>query len=213
MTLRIWLVRHAQSTWNAQRRLQGKANPPLTDEGRRQAACVAERLSGIGATALYTSPLRRAAETAQIIGQTTTLRPVQDSRLQEIGVGVASSYRWEELMQKWPHLERVAEHGDLVLPHIPGAESLSAFGERIAACFADIQSQHGSGDVVVVAHGGVFRAYLSQIMKVRQGYTPVLHLANTSVSQVSFRAPGWTEIRFINDFSHLRNGNDQDKNR
>ncbi len=206
MTLRLWLVRHAQSTWNAERRLQGKADPPLTEEGRRQAACVAKRLAKIEPTALYTSPLERTAETARVIGEATELRPITDPRLQEIGVGVASGMRWEEMMQQWPHLERIVRRGDLVLPHIPGAESLQAFGKRVAASLAEIRAVHEAGDVIVVSHGGVFRAYLGQIMKVPQGFTPVLQFRNTSVSQVSFRAPAWTGIHFINDISHLRNG-------
>ena len=208
MTLRLWLVRHAQSTWNAEGRLQGKADPPLTDEGRRQAASVAFLFNDTATTEIYTSPLQRAGETARIIGEQTNLEPIEESRLQEIGVGVGSSYRWEELLEAWPHLERVAQRGDLVLPYIPGAESLPAFGKRVAEGFARIWRAEGSGDVIVVSHGGVFRAYLSQILNIEQGFTPMLHFGNASVSQVSFRAPGWTDVHFINDMSHLRNGND-----
>ena len=206
MTLRLWLVRHAQSTWNAEGRLQGKADPPLTDMGRRQAAQVAQRLAVAAPDAIYASPLRRAAETAQIIGEAVDRHVIEDRRLEEIGVGAASGKRWEEVTQCWPHLERISQRGDLSLHYFPGAESVDAFGHRVAACFTAIRAAHDHGDVVVVSHGGVFRAYLSQIMNVRGGYTPVLHFANTSVSQVVFVRPGWTDVRFINDVSHLRNG-------
>lgn len=206
MPLRFWLVRHAQSTWNAERRLQGKADPPLTAEGLRQAECIARRLIDVASTAIYTSPLQRAAKTAQIISEATGVPVNKDRRLQEIGVGVASGQRWEELTQQWPHLQRIAQRGDLVLPYIPGAESMDAFGARVAQSFADMQAAHDEGNVIVVSHGGVFRAYLGQIMDVRQGYTPVLRFANASLTQIVLVAPGWTDIEFVNDISHLRNG-------
>ncbi len=206
MSLRLWLVRHAQSTWNAERRLQGKADPPLTEEGVRQAERVAQRLIAVEPTVIYTSSLQRAVTTAQIVSEATDVRTIEDPRLQEIGVGVGSGKRWEELTQQWPHLQRIAQRGDLILPHIPGAESLEAFGARVAQSFADIRLAHSEGDVVVVSHGGVFRAYLGQILDVRQGYTPVLHFANASLTQIVFMGPGWIDIQFINSTSHLHNG-------
>lgn len=206
MTLRLWLVRHAQSTWNAEHRLQGKADPPLTDLGRRQAARIAQRLANVKPEAIYTSPLQRTSLTAQRIGQQLEIEPIEDARLKEIGVGVASGKRWEEITQSWPHLEQIAERGELTLPHIPGAESMEAFGHRVAQSFTDIQERHDQGNIVIVSHGGVFRAYLGQLMDVREGYTPVLHFSNASLTLVVMHALGWTEVRFVNDISHLRNG-------
>lgn len=206
MTLRLWLVRHAQSTWNAEHRLQGKADPPLTDLGRRQAARIAHRLTAVKPEAIYTSPLQRTSLTAQRIGQQLEIEPIEDARLKEIGVGVASGKRWEEITQSWPHLAQISERGDLTLPYIPGAESMEAFGRRVAQSFADIQARHEQGNIVIVSHGGVFRAYLGQLMDVQEGYTPVLHFSNASLTLVVMHALGWTEVRFVNDISHLRNG-------
>ncbi|MGC9397951.1 MAG: histidine phosphatase family protein [Anaerolineae bacterium] len=206
MSLRLWLVRHAQSTWNADHRLQGKSDPPLTALGRRQAQAVAQRLATLPPVAIYTSPLQRALETARAIGRLTGLTPIADARLQEIGVGVASGKRWEELTQRWPHLDRLTQRGELALPYIPGVESLEIFGQRVAQSFAEICRRHEEGDIVIVSHGGVFRAYLAQLMEVRRGYTPVLHFANASLTQVLFVRNGWIDVRFVNDTAHLRNG-------
>ena len=84
----IYIVRHGATDWNQSGRIQGHIDIPLNETGRAQARIVSRRLAAFGATALCSSDLLRAYETAQIIGQTTGLRVLQEPELREINFGV-----------------------------------------------------------------------------------------------------------------------------
>lgn len=206
MSLRLWLVRHAESIWNAAGRIQGQADPPLSAQGYIQARSVALRLGEVELQALYASPLQRAEQTAQAIAETTGLEVLLDVRLQEHGVGEASGLDWDSIIVRWPQLEEIALRGELVVPHIPGAELMRDFEARVWAIFAEIRREHPEGDVVLVSHGGVFHTYLRKLMHVEDGYASRLSFGNASLSQVEFAADGHVNIRFVNDSHHLRDG-------
>ncbi|MCD6345348.1 MAG: histidine phosphatase family protein [Anaerolineae bacterium] len=206
MSLRLWLVRHGQSTWNAEGRIQGWADPPLSAHGQRQAEQVAGRLAAVELAAIYTSTLQRAAQTAQAIGEATGLVPIPDERFKEHGMGKATGHDWEWMIEKWPQLQEIASRGENIRPHIPGAEPRAVFNRRMRAAFAELREKHPTGDVAVVSHGGTFRAYLAFLMGVRDGVDPGLHFSNASLTLVEFIAPGWTDIRFVNETCHLRDG-------
>src|SRR6266705_3488095 len=94
---RLLLVRHGQSTWNHERRIQGQLDPPLSDEGRRQAAQLGRRLAGRHFTGFYASDLRRAFETAQVIAEAVRMEPEAMAALREIYLGRWEGLRTEEL--------------------------------------------------------------------------------------------------------------------
>src|SRR5439155_1677019 len=87
----IYIVRHGATDWNQSGRIQGHIDIPLNETGRAQARMVSRRLAAFGATALCSSDLLRAYETAQIIGQTTGLRVLQEPELREINGGVCTA--------------------------------------------------------------------------------------------------------------------------
>jgi len=203
MSLRLWLIRHAQSTWNAVGRMQGWADPPLSEWGQQQAAWVAAKLAAEPLQALYASPQVRALETAQAIGAAVGLAPLLDARLKEVDMGQAEGCTWDELLARWPHLNAVIERGDFFVPHVPEAEALPAFTARVGAAFAEIEAAHTEGDVAVVAHRGVFRAYLGQLLQARDSYCVSLNFSNASLSRVTIREVGWVDVDFINCVSHL----------
>ncbi len=203
MSLRIWLVRHAQSEWNAEGRLQGRADPPLTALGREQAARVAARLAEVELVALYSSPQRRALETAQAVAEAVRLEPELDTRLQEFDMGEATGCLWDSLMERWPHLEEVARRGERVSRHIPGAEDGAAFHARVWDVMSEVQARHSEGEVAVVAHGGVFSEYLATLLHVQAGYYPGLRFGNASLTLVAHYDDG-AAIHFVNETCHLR---------
>ena len=84
---RLLLVRHGQSTWNHERRIQGQLDPPLSDEGRRQAAQLGRRLAGRKFAGFYSSDLKRASETSGLIGDAVGLAPSPMPELREIFLG------------------------------------------------------------------------------------------------------------------------------
>ncbi len=206
---RLWLIRHGQSTWNAERRLQGRADPPLSALGRWQARRVAEALRRQveAPLALYSSDQRRALETAAPIAEALSLDVQVDARLREHDMGeVATGKTWEELTAVYPHLLTIDAQGKSILPHLPGAESPEAALERILPCFDEIIARHAGevGDVVVVAHGGVFRSYLAHLLHLPDGPTLVLRFGNASITALEMNEHGYLHIVVLNDRCHLR---------
>ncbi len=206
MSLRLWLVRHGQSTWNAEGRIQGWADPPLSAQGQWQAEQIAGRLASVELAAIYTSTQQRAVQTAQAIGTASGLTPIPDERFKEHGMGEATGHDWEWMIEKWPQLQEIASRGESIRPHIPGAEPLPVFNRRMRAAFAELREKHPTGDVVVVSHGGAFRVYLAFLLGVDEKRDSGLRFGNASLTLVEFIAPGWTDIRFVNETCHLRDG-------
>jgi broad specificity phosphatase PhoE len=137
----LLLVRHGETDWNADGRLQGQTDRPLSDFGRRQARQLADELAGDGLEAIYSSDLARARETAQIVGERVGLPVVLDPDLREKDWGT-----WEGLTAA--ERDRVEFVG----------ESTEAHRERMLRALHRISELHpGDGRVLVVTHGGSMR--------------------------------------------------------
>ncbi len=156
------LIRHAESTWNAERRWQGHSDPPLSQRGRRQAAEVAERLAQESFAALVCSDLKRALETAELIGARLGLSPHLDSRLREIHLGAWSGLVRAEIEARWPeeHVRYRAGDED-VCP--PGGESRRMLRARVEPALSELVRRHPHGRVAVVCHGGVIRVVCPEL--------------------------------------------------
>jgi broad specificity phosphatase PhoE len=185
----LWLVRHGESTWNTLGLAQGhRDDAELTRRGTEQAAEVAERFRGLAVSALYSSDLRRALQTAAVFSQVLGLPVIKDARLRERSLGV---------LEGTPLAAVTADHTGLDAGHVadPGArpdggESVRDLYRRAAAFCDDLAGQAASraGDVVVVAHGGtlrVLRAYLAGIPVEQMRWEP---LENARVLRIDARA-------------------------
>ena len=155
----IALARHGETTWNKDRRFQGQLDVPLSDRGREQAHALAEQAAAEPLNALYTSPLVRAKETAEIVGRRIGLEPREDPRLKEVDVG-----DWERRLKDdvkrddpdgWAAFERAGEQF-----RFPGGESFAEQQERVVAALVDI-TQRGDLPALVVCHRGVVRCALA----------------------------------------------------
>ncbi|MFT3852219.1 MAG: histidine phosphatase family protein [Ilumatobacteraceae bacterium] len=149
MPTRILALRHGETTWNAARRWQGRADTDLNDVGRRQALLAAEQLGAFDG--IFASPLRRAAETAAIIAAVVGIGPVLvDDRLVETDVGPWEGLTFDEIEARWPgHI------GAGLRPE--GAEDLDLVAARAIAAFVDIAAAVDGGEVLVVTHAGLLR--------------------------------------------------------
>ncbi len=149
---RILLIRHGQSTWNADGRWQGRADPPLSDLGRRQAEVAAEAVRGLGVTRLVASPLVRAHQTATIIGSALALDVAADPRLQERDAGEWTGKTRTEIEAGWPGFL-----SDGTRP--AGFEVDDVLHERALAAIGDVAALATStgGPVLVISHGGLIR--------------------------------------------------------
>jgi 2,3-bisphosphoglycerate-dependent phosphoglycerate mutase len=152
----LWFVRHGESTWNASGLVQGQAEGSvLTAKGRREAARAAEQLGPAGVSAIYTSDLERAHETAAIIGHALRLPLRYERALRERNLGTAQGHPLSAL-----HSAVSGVEGDRVVDadvRPPEGESLREMYQRVAAFIDDAQAGEPEGAVVVVTHGGVIR--------------------------------------------------------
>ena len=144
---RTALVRHGETDWNRDGRLQGRTDVPLNDTGREQARALAAALADGDWSAVTSSPLSRARETAQILAAALGL-PLLPARedLVERDFGAAEGGSREELTARYPGGER------------PGMESWPDVVARGRGAVAAVRAEHGDADVVVVCHGTLIRA-------------------------------------------------------
>ena len=151
----ILLARHGQSDWNATRRWQGHADRPLTDKGRAQAQALAARLEHIELDAVYSSDLRRAAETAAEVARAQGIEPVRYPELREVDVGSWSGLTRAEAEARFPEGFARWREG---YPGWDDGESYEAMTDRVLGTIHGIATAHRDGRVLVVSHGGPIRA-------------------------------------------------------
>jgi broad specificity phosphatase PhoE len=155
----ILLARHGETASNRERRFQGQLDVPLNDTGRAQARDLAERARGEQIAALYASPLSRARETAEIVGEALGLEPLLDPRLKEVDVGHWQERLKDEIAGEDPEgwaAFRAAGPGF----RFPGGESLAGQQDRVVAALDDIRAR-GELPALVVCHRGVIRCALA----------------------------------------------------
>jgi len=156
-TCRVCLVRHGETAWNTERRLQGHIDIPLNDTGLSQAEATARSLAraGLRFSALYSSDLERARQTAAAIARAHALPPQHDPRLRERHYGHLQGLTLDEAEHRHPENFRRFKARD---PHFAlpdDGESLNTLAARVHAALEDIAREHAGETVVVVTHGGV----------------------------------------------------------
>ena len=199
---RVILIRHGESTWNQERRIQGNLDPGLSDRGRAQAALLADRLKGRAFAGLHTSTLRRALETAAVLGTAIGLDPQPADALREINLGAwegktAAEIRieWGDAYDRW--LDRPL---DATTP--PGGEALPAFQQRAVGALEKLGTGHLDGDLLVVTHGGVIKAYLCHILGLDLNRLFRLKTDNTALTEILFIGET-AHLALLNDTCHL----------
>lgn len=198
---RLLLIRHGESTWNHQHRIQGQLDPPLSEKGRRQAELLAHRLSARRSEAIYASDLKRTLETAVPIEKATGLRVTPMPELREVFLGEWEGLRTEELVQRYPEAWAqwtVEPSWDLV----PGGEGGDAFEERVASAVQSLLDRHAQGEAIVVTHGGVIQVALHRVVgRPSRGLFP-FRISNASITIIE-RREGRLVIAGVNDVGHL----------
>lgn len=155
MTTVLYVARHGESDWNAANRFQGHIDRPLTSRGRAQAATLAERLAEVPLEAVYSSPLRRALETAEAVAMQKGLPPVTLPDLREVDVGTWAGLSRAEVVERFPQaFQRWLDGGE----GWEGGETYGQMSERVLAVMLEIAERHRDGSVLVVSHGGPVRA-------------------------------------------------------
>ncbi len=203
MTTHLYLIRHGESTWNAQGRVQGWGDARLSAKGVAQAQAVARRLAKVPLQRLYTSPLARAHQTAAAIGARVRLsvHPVADFR--EVGLGAWEGVPVERLRARHPALYRRW----LTTPsttRIPQGEGIPTFQRRVLGAFRGVLEETPTGTTVaIVTHGGVIRVILAHVLGIP--FDPLmrgLSLGNASITRLAHTRYRLA-ITMLNDTSHL----------
>ena len=201
---KLYLVRHGQTVGNVQRMWQGWMGGELTPLGVQQAQATAHHLAARGQTfdALYSSPLRRAWQTAQVVGRALGLSPLAHEGLKEICFGEIEGMTWDEFAARHPEVHRRwKDRGDLSFTW-PGGESRAEFYRRARQAIEDIAAWHDGQSIVVVAHGGTLRAILAHLFPAQLGQPWRHSLDNCSLTRV-WLTPDGPQLLALNDQSHL----------
>lgn len=201
------LVRHGATPHNEMKppRLQGAGvDSSLSDVGRRQAARTAEHFAPRPIRAVYSSPMRRAMETAELIARNhdQIVEPVAGLREADIG-------RWEG--RTWAEVQRddaraYARHRENPYEHgYPDGESLNALLDRVTPEFERLMRAHVGEEIVVVAHSVVNRLYLGELLGVAPNMSHITPTSNCGISTVRCKN-GVAKVLTLNATSHLMNG-------
>lgn len=203
---RLVVVRHGVTEWNREGRWQGRLDPPLSADGRREAELVAARLAAdeeLRPARIISSTLSRASQTAEAIGRAVGLSVEPDARLVEIGAGEWEGHTHEELeridgdrYRAW----RTAETE--VRP--PGGEPIADAIARIRELTLDLGRPSGSWPVALVSHGGILRILANVLFELPGTWMWSLDVDNASISAASRHEAGgaWRLDRW-NDTRHL----------
>lgn len=171
---RLCLVRHGQTDWNLEGRYQGQSDVPLNQNGHEQAKSLIETLRGRNFSAIYTSDLSRARDTAEPIAKALNLPLRVEPRLREINQGEWEGVLVEDIKARYAELwsQRTIDPAS-VRP--PGGETVSEVAERVFAAFNDIARQFPTGDVLVVSHGLSIATAICHVqdIPVGQAYTVI----------------------------------------
>jgi broad specificity phosphatase PhoE len=172
----VYLARHGQTAYNREGRFQGQQQVPLDDTGRAQAAELAERASGYGFRALWSSPLLRARETADIVAAAIGLQPKDDPRLMETDAGDWTDLTFTEVRASTPELFDAFAAGDPGFA-FPGGESFAEQELRVSAALRDVE--RGVLPALVVCHGMVIRAAFAS--RAADGSAPFERVPNAAL--------------------------------
>jgi probable phosphoglycerate mutase len=193
-------IRHGESIYNAEGRIQGQSDVPLSELGRKQSDAVAAALAGLPIEALYSSPLQRAMETARLIADAVGLEIRTDPRLKEIDAGIFQDKLRSDLEELYPQeLARwLSGDPDFV---IPGGESRRMLARRGCQALETIR-QAGHDETAVVCHGRLLVVTLHRLVDFPPGEKPAA-LQNGSITRLRFNRDGKVHVLSLNEVAHL----------
>lgn len=195
------LIRHGETLWNRERRMQGQTDTSLSEKGREQVAALADRLAASRFAAIYSSDLTRAWDTASAIALVTGQQVVAEPRLRERRFGIFEGLTYDEMEERYPEARRQFESRDPDFV-IPGGESAREFYARCLDCLTGIAENHAGGEVAVITHGlvldAIYRAAHNMGLEPRRG----VPLLNASLNGFCYEKRSW-RMKFWGDVAHL----------
>ena len=148
----LWLIRHGQTDWNVEGRFQGSADVPLNNNGCAQAKSLAEKLNGHAFAAVYSSHLKRANKTAQVLASAINLPVFIDDRLREISQGDWEGILFTDIKEQYPD-EIVERKMNPQQFRPPGGETVEEVARRVLQAINEIAAKYSGKKVLVISHG------------------------------------------------------------
>lgn len=200
-TTEVVVVRHGETVWNRESRMQGHLDSPLNEAGVAQAEAIARRLASEAFAVLYSSDLGRAYRTAQYIAARTGHGIIADSRLRERNLGVFQALTRGEAQQIHPAIyhQYQTQGPDYA---VPGGESARQFFDRVMVALTEIAGRFTGRKLVVVTHGGVLDALYRHVLGHPLQGARMSTLLNASYNLFSYSRGHWS-MGVWGDISHF----------
>lgn len=185
--LTVYLVRHAQTEWNAQGIVQGWKDSPLTKDGAEKAELLGRRLKEIPLDAVYASPTERAVKTAEIVSGLPAASIRKDEGLMELNYGSWDGRRAADIQKE----EEAKVTTFFTEPHLfeaPGGDTFAALQKRAASAWESIVETHNEGQILLVSHSGTLKCLLAYLKEESLEYFwEAPPLANCSLTHVEVK--------------------------
>ena len=201
MSTQVILVRHGETDWNREGRIQGHLPIPLNKRGLAQAAAVADRLKTTPFSALYSSDLLRARQTAEAIGRARGARVICDERLREWDLGVLSGLMRAVAEDLHPEAFGIYRNRIVDEP-VPGGESVRQRYDRVTEAVQEIASAHPEETLVVVSHGGPLGDCYRRAVGAPLNAGLRVDLFNASINRIRIDGEDW-RLESWGDVDHL----------
>ena len=202
--MRLILIRHGETDWNQQFRMQGQSDIELNELGRRQAESLALALGEESLDAIYTSPLKRAIETARAINRFHQIAIEVDDRLKEIDMGGVDGLIPEEINVRYSSFWKQWVKGELSSLRFPRGASFAELRERAWSAVEEINRRHSSGRIAVISHYLVIVSIICRALELSlphlRRFSP---LGATAISTLDFNERR-AALTLFNDTCHLR---------
>ena len=194
-------MRHGETRFNAERRLTGQIDLPLTEAGEQQAQAVSQRLASMQFDLLISSTLQRAQRTAQIIGQPHNCSLLTLPWLNERYCGVLEGLTKAEMKKQYPNARKAYKNREMNHAIEGGGETSQQFHSRVATGMTELTREHHADTIVAVCHGGTIREAFNLVFNTQQNGNQ-LRCANCSVSVFYYSEDQWG-METWGDSSHL----------
>lgn len=201
MELRLLAIRHGATDWSRERRFAGSRDIPLSPEGRRQCAALAQALAPTPLAIVYASPLARARESAQPIATAQGIDVTIESDFREMCFGDWEGLTRDEVARRFPEDYEVWRTAPERFAR-PGGETLAAVAERVMRGLGELRATHGGETVVLVSHGVVTRLLVLAALGLGPERLWSVEASPAGISEIEYR-DDWTMVHRMNTLAHL----------
>ena len=206
---RVLAIRHGETAWNVDSRIQGQLDVPLNDTGRWQARRLGRAVADEGIAAIYASDLARAYETARAVSDACGVPIVTDRGLRERHFGQFEGHTWSEIEARWPTESERWRRRDLDFAPA-GGESLPEFYARSVETATRLAARHPAQTVAFVAHGGVMDCLYRAASRIDLQAPRSWQLGNASINRLLYTPEGFMLVGW-SDTSHLEGADTLDE--